>query len=335
MIRAVLGGDVDYDLEWIEARGGTRSSLDTPLWRALEEWVARGRAGREARRRSRAPASPTATGCARRSAPSRTASSPSTGELPAEVAASLIHSADERIPVADLELGVRWLRHAATLRPRPETTLRARWRRRRSGSAAWRCRTACSCTGRTRGRARSGTTTGGSRSRPRASACRRRRIENPLLRGPARLAEALLLLPQIKAKLPAARLPMESPRVLALDARRRGRRARACASRGSGRSRRSCSPASRRSRRRCSRSAPASSPRTTAPSTSRSAATSTGSARTREHERCGGHLVGPLARHVRRRQRARGARAGAGAPAGAGRRRRSARSPPRPSSSAG
>jgi uncharacterized protein YqhQ len=41
------------------------------------------------------------------------------------------------------------------------------------------------------------------------------RIENPLLRGPARLAEALLLLPQIKAKLPAARLPMESPGALA------------------------------------------------------------------------------------------------------------------------
>ena len=38
---------------------------------------------------------------------------PSRGELPAEVAASLIHSADERIPVADLELGVGWLRHAA------------------------------------------------------------------------------------------------------------------------------------------------------------------------------------------------------------------------------
>jgi uncharacterized protein YqhQ len=37
------------------------------------------------------------------------------------------------------------------------------------------------------------------------------RIQNPLLRGPARLAEALLLLPQIKAKLPAAKLPLESP----------------------------------------------------------------------------------------------------------------------------
>jgi uncharacterized protein YqhQ len=41
------------------------------------------------------------------------------------------------------------------------------------------------------------------------------RVESPLLRGPARLAEALALLPQVKAKLPAARLPMESPRTLA------------------------------------------------------------------------------------------------------------------------
>jgi uncharacterized protein YqhQ len=41
------------------------------------------------------------------------------------------------------------------------------------------------------------------------------RVENPLLRGPARLAEAIALLPQVKAKLPAARLPMESPHALA------------------------------------------------------------------------------------------------------------------------
>jgi uncharacterized protein YqhQ len=40
------------------------------------------------------------------------------------------------------------------------------------------------------------------------------RVQSPLLRGPARLAEALALLPQVKAKLPAARLPMESPRAL-------------------------------------------------------------------------------------------------------------------------
>src|SRR5436305_6292288 len=41
------------------------------------------------------------------------------------------------------------------------------------------------------------------------------RIGNPLLRGPARLLEALLLIPQVKRKLPAAKLPMESPTVVA------------------------------------------------------------------------------------------------------------------------
>jgi uncharacterized protein YqhQ len=40
------------------------------------------------------------------------------------------------------------------------------------------------------------------------------RIKSPLLRGPARLFEALTLLPQIKAKLPAAKLPLESPLTL-------------------------------------------------------------------------------------------------------------------------
>src|SRR5436305_1678258 len=40
------------------------------------------------------------------------------------------------------------------------------------------------------------------------------RIRNPLLRGPARLLAALALLPQVKAKLPAAKLPMESTPVL-------------------------------------------------------------------------------------------------------------------------
>jgi acetylornithine deacetylase/succinyl-diaminopimelate desuccinylase-like protein len=33
--------------------------------------------------------------------------------MPAETSARLIHSADERVPVEDLELGVRWLLHAA------------------------------------------------------------------------------------------------------------------------------------------------------------------------------------------------------------------------------
>jgi acetylornithine deacetylase/succinyl-diaminopimelate desuccinylase-like protein len=113
VIRAVLGGDVEYDLEWTEqARGGTRSALDTPLWRALEEWVAETEPG--------ARAAPLACAGFTDSHWLRDAFGtvaygffPSTGELPPEVATSLVHSADERIPVSDLELAVGWLRHAA------------------------------------------------------------------------------------------------------------------------------------------------------------------------------------------------------------------------------
>jgi uncharacterized protein YqhQ len=41
------------------------------------------------------------------------------------------------------------------------------------------------------------------------------RVKNPILRGPARLLEALALLPQVKRALPAARLPMQNGRVVA------------------------------------------------------------------------------------------------------------------------
>ncbi len=40
------------------------------------------------------------------------------------------------------------------------------------------------------------------------------RVRNPLLRGPVRLLDALALLPQVKWKLPAAKLPMENRAVL-------------------------------------------------------------------------------------------------------------------------
>ena len=113
MIRAVLGGDVDYDLEWVEgAHGGTRSPLDTPLWRAVEEWVAETEPG--------ALATPLACVGFTDSHWLREAFGtvaygffPTTGELPPEVAAGLVHSADERIPISDLEAGVSWLRFAA------------------------------------------------------------------------------------------------------------------------------------------------------------------------------------------------------------------------------
>src|ERR1700745_1307503 len=41
------------------------------------------------------------------------------------------------------------------------------------------------------------------------------RVQMPLLRGPARVAEALALLPQVKRRLPAARLPMQERGTLA------------------------------------------------------------------------------------------------------------------------
>src|SRR5436305_12682803 len=40
-------------------------------------------------------------------------------------------------------------------------------------------------------------------------------IERPLVRGAARLAEMMLLLPEVRRRLPQARLPFERPRVLA------------------------------------------------------------------------------------------------------------------------
>ncbi len=111
MIRAVLGGDVEYELEWIEARGGTRSPLETPLWRAVESFVAETEPG--------AKALPMCTAGFTDSHWLRDAFGTvaygffPAREQPPDVAAGLIHSADERVPVADLELGVDWLRHAA------------------------------------------------------------------------------------------------------------------------------------------------------------------------------------------------------------------------------
>jgi acetylornithine deacetylase/succinyl-diaminopimelate desuccinylase-like protein len=112
MIRAVLGGDVDYELEWLEPEGGTRSPLDTALWRALEEWVGNVEPGARA-----APlCGPGFTDSHwLREAFGTVAYGffPVTGDLPPEVLSLLVHSADERVPVSDLELGVDWLRHAA------------------------------------------------------------------------------------------------------------------------------------------------------------------------------------------------------------------------------
>lgn len=109
-IRAVLGDDVAYDLEFTEAHGGTRSALDTELWRAVESFVA------DTEPDARAVPICTAGFTDShwlREAFGTTAYGFFPARMPSELMASLIHSSDERIPVDDLELGLAWLRHAA------------------------------------------------------------------------------------------------------------------------------------------------------------------------------------------------------------------------------
>jgi uncharacterized protein YqhQ len=119
------------------------------------------------------------------------------------------------------------------------------------------------------------------------------RIQSPLLRGPARLAEALLLLPQIKAKLPAARLPMENRRALL------SMMGAAVLVRGLRESR--LKPVARELLIAVASVAPAvmslRSGELAAYHGAEHISIGTyehGKRATREHERCGGHLVGPL-----------------------------------------
>jgi uncharacterized protein YqhQ len=120
------------------------------------------------------------------------------------------------------------------------------------------------------------------------------RVTNPLLRGPARLAEAISLLPTAKRRLPAAKLPFEKPRVL--TAMVAGAAVTQIA-RGS----KKLSPAAREIVAAIASLAPAA----VALRSSELAAYhgaehiaigsyEHGEARDKEHERCGSHLVGPL-----------------------------------------
>jgi acetylornithine deacetylase/succinyl-diaminopimelate desuccinylase-like protein len=101
----------DYDFAWIEGQGGTRSPVDTPLWDVIESFVAE--------LEPEAQTVPLLLSGFTDSHWMRQAfGTVSYGFFPMramepEVAARLIHSADERIDLDDLELGVRFLRHAA------------------------------------------------------------------------------------------------------------------------------------------------------------------------------------------------------------------------------
>ena len=109
-IRAWLGDD-SYSLEWSEAVGGTSSPLGTPLWEVIQEFVTMEEPG--------ALLAPVILPGFTDSHFMRAAfGTVAYGFFPMramepEVAARLIHSADERIAVADLELGTRFLVHVA------------------------------------------------------------------------------------------------------------------------------------------------------------------------------------------------------------------------------
>ncbi len=111
VLRSLIPEEIGYEYELMEAQGGTRSPLDTPLWDAVDSFV-----------RELEPEARTAPLCV----PGFTDShwlraafgTVAYGFFPIrtmdpEVATMLVHSADERVHVEDLELGVEFLRHAA------------------------------------------------------------------------------------------------------------------------------------------------------------------------------------------------------------------------------
>lgn len=110
LIRAALG-DGSYDLEFSDSVGGTRSPIDTPLWGVVERFIAEVEPG--------ARVAPIACPGFTDSHYLREAfGTVAYGFFPlrkmdAMVATKLVHSANERIAVDDLELGVDFLRYAA------------------------------------------------------------------------------------------------------------------------------------------------------------------------------------------------------------------------------
>jgi acetylornithine deacetylase/succinyl-diaminopimelate desuccinylase-like protein len=115
VVRATLAAagidDDKFEIHWIESTGGTRSALDTPLWDAIEGFVDQIEPG--ARLAPICNSGFTDSHWLREAFgtvaygffPMRT--------MDYDLAARLVHSADERIPVDDLELGVEGLRYVA------------------------------------------------------------------------------------------------------------------------------------------------------------------------------------------------------------------------------
>lgn len=110
LIREVLGVG-EYELEWKEAVGGTRSPLDTPLWTALDGFTA----GIEPGARLAPTACPgfTDSHYLREAFGTIAYGFFPAQAMDAETTSKLVHSANERIPVDDLVLGTEMLRATA------------------------------------------------------------------------------------------------------------------------------------------------------------------------------------------------------------------------------
>lgn len=111
IVRSLIPEEVDYEYELTEAHGGTRSPLETPLWEAVDSFV-----------RDLEPGARTVPICVAGFTDSHwmrdAFGTVAYGFFPlktmdAELATMLVHSADERIHVDDLALGVEFFRHAA------------------------------------------------------------------------------------------------------------------------------------------------------------------------------------------------------------------------------
>ncbi|HZT53992.1 MAG TPA: M20/M25/M40 family metallo-hydrolase [Gaiellaceae bacterium] len=110
LLRAQLG-EGEYELVWREGQGGTRSPVDTPLWAAVESFIAGVEAG--------AQAVPMCVAGFTDSHWLRAAfGTVAYGFFPVktmdpDLASRLVHSADERVAVDDVALGLEFLRHVA------------------------------------------------------------------------------------------------------------------------------------------------------------------------------------------------------------------------------
>ena len=110
LIRAVLGEGA-YEIEFEEAVGGTRSPLATPLWEVLERFTAELEPG--ARLAPIACSGFTDSHYLREAFGTVAYGFFPLRRMDAMKATKLVHSANERVPVDDLELGVDLLRFVA------------------------------------------------------------------------------------------------------------------------------------------------------------------------------------------------------------------------------